>query len=226
MSRIAHNLAIIKQRIGDAAQQCGRNPDEIQILGVSKRFPDSDIRNAYEAGIRQFGESYLQEALPKISALGDLEISWHFIGPIQSNKTRSIAEHFDWVHSIDRTKIASRLNEQRPANLGPLNICIQVNISLEDSKSGIIGEAAKDFARQLRDFPRLKLRGLMAIVEKTSDLSRQRGMFAQLRAMFDDLNQDGFELDTLSMGMTNDLEAAVMEGSTLLRIGTGLFGQR
>ena len=161
-----------------------------------------------------------------MSALEDLEVNWHFIGPIQSNKTRLIAEHFDWVHSIDRAKIASRLNEQRPVTLAPLNICIQVNISLEDSKSGIIAEAAKDFARQLQDFPRLKLRGLMAIVEKTPDQSRQRGMFAQLRAMFDDLNQDGYELDTLSMGMTNDLEAAVIEGSTLLRIGTGLFGQR
>ncbi|WP_455375744.1 YggS family pyridoxal phosphate-dependent enzyme [Kaarinaea lacus] len=226
MSRIVHNLALIRERIHQAAQECGRNPDEIQLLGVTKKCAAQDIRIAYEAGVRHFGESYLQEALPKISSLSDLDITWHFIGPIQSNKTRQIAEHFSWVHSVDRLKIATRLSEQRPVELGPLNICIQVNISLEDSKSGIIAEAAKEFALQLSKLPGIRLRGLMAIVEKTSDQQSQRGMFSQLRDILDDLNQHGLSLDTLSMGMTDDLEAAVMEGSTLLRIGTGLFGQR
>ena len=226
MSRIAHNLALIEERINQAAQECGRNPDEIQLLGVSKKCSAQDIRIAYEAGVRHFGESYLQEALPKISSLSDLDITWHFIGPIQSNKTRQIAEHFSWVHSVDRLKIATRLSEQRPVELRPLNICIQVNISLEDTKSGIIAEAAKEFALQLSKLPGIRLRGLMAIVEKTSDQQRQRGMFSQLRDILDDLNQNGLSLDTLSMGMTDDLEAAVMEGTTFLRIGTGLFGQR
>lgn len=226
MSRIAHNLALVKERIQQAAQQCGRNPDEIQLLGVSKRFAADDIRVAFEAGITQFGESYLQEALPKMALLTDLDIVWHFIGPIQSNKTRQIAEHFHWAHSVDRFKIASRLSEQRPSKLEPLNVCIQVNISMEETKSGIIAEAAKEFALELSQLSRIRLRGLMAIVEKTSDQQRQRAMFSQLRHMFDDLNQQGLKLDTLSMGMTNDLEAAVMEGSTMLRVGTGLFGPR
>jgi len=227
MSKIAQNLAKIKERIEKAAQQCGRNPNEIQLLAVSKKCSAGDIRSACEAGITRFGESYLQEALPKISSLSSLKkVEWHFIGPIQSNKTRQIAEHFDWVHSVDRMKIATRLSEQRPAKLKPLNICIQVNISMEDTKSGIVAEAARDFAMQLADLPRLRLCGLMAIVERTSDQQRQRKMFSQLRGIFDDLNQNGLSLDTLSMGMTEDLEAAVMEGSTMLRIGTGLFGQR
>lgn len=226
MSRIAHNLALVKERIQQAAQQCGRNPDEIQLLGVSKRFAADDIRVAFEAGVTQFGESYLQEALPKMASLTDVDIVWHFIGPIQSNKTRQIAEHFHWAHSVDRFKIASRLSEQRPSKLEPLNVCIQVNISMEETKSGIIAEAAKEFALELSQLSRIRLRGLMAIVEKTSDQQRQRAMFSQLRHMFDDLNQQGLKLDTLSMGMTNDLEAAVMEGSTMLRVGTGLFGPR
>lgn len=226
MSRIAHNLALIKERILQAARECGRNPDEIQLLGVSKRFSEADVRSAYEAGVTKFGESYLQEALPKMATLADLDVEWHFIGPIQSNKTRQIAEHFDWVHSIDRYKIAARLSEQRPDKMQPLNACIQVNISMEETKSGIVSDAVKEFASQIASLPRLRLRGLMAIVEKTPDQQRQRAMFAQLKTLFDDLNQHGYKMDTLSMGMTNDLEAAVMEGSTLLRIGTGLFGQR
>ena len=226
MSRIAQNLALIEERIQKAARECGRDPNEIQLLGVSKRFSESDIRSAYEAGVTKFGESYLQEALPKIAALADLAVEWHFIGPVQSNKTRQIAEHFDWVHSVDRFKIATRLSEQRPSQLKPLNVCIQVNISMEQSKSGIIAEALKEFASQISELPRLRFRGLMAIVEKTSDQQQQRGMFARLRSLFDDLNQHGYKVDTLSMGMTNDLEAAVIEGSTLLRIGTGLFGPR
>ena len=226
MSRIAHNLAIIQQRIRVSAAACGRDPGEIQLLGVSKKCSAQDIRDAYKAGVRHFGESYLQEALPKISSLADLDVVWHFIGPIQSNKTRQIAEHFNWVHSVDRMKIASRLSEQRPSRMAPLNICIQVNISLEETKSGIIKEAAREFAQQIVKLPRLRLRGLMSIVEKTSDQQRQRSMFSQLRDILNDLNQHGLSLDTLSMGMSDDLEAAVMEGSTFLRIGTGLFGPR
>ena len=226
MSRIAHNLALIQQRIRESATACGRNPGEIAVLGVSKKCSSQDIRDAFEAGVRNFGESYLQEALPKISSLSDLDLIWHFIGPIQSNKTRQIAEHFSWVHSVDRMKIASRLNDQRPAKMKPLNVCIQVNISFEETKSGIIQEAVNEFATQLVKLPQLRLRGLMAIVEKTSDQQRQRGMFSRLHAILNDLNQQGFSLDTLSMGMTDDLEAAVMEGSTILRIGTGLFGPR
>lgn len=226
MSRIAQNLTLITERIQQACESCNRDPAEIQLLGVSKKRTAEEIREAVDAGIRHFGESYLQEALPKIASLLDLDLVWHFIGPIQSNKTRQIAEHFDWVHSIDRLKIAERLSEQRPAKLKPLNICIQINISMEDSKSGMLKEAAKEFAEQLQKLPRLQLRGLMAIVQKTSEQQLQRNMFSQLREVQDDLNQQGMQLDTLSMGMTNDLEAAVIEGSTMLRVGTGLFGTR
>jgi hypothetical protein len=226
MSRIAQNLALINERISLAAQKCGRNPAEIQLLGGSKKHSTEEIRSAVAAGLTQFGESYLQEALPKISALSGLPLVWHFIGPMQSNKTRQIAEHFNWVHSVDRLKIATRLSEQRPTELEPLNICIQINVSMEDTKCGLLREAARSFAAQLVELPRLRLRGLMAIVQKTSDPQLQRGMFSQLRELLDDLNQHGLALDTLSMGMTNDLESAVMEGSTILRVGSGLFGSR
>lgn len=226
MSKIAQNLANISQRIKIAAKAVGRDPRRIKILAVSKTHSAEKIREAYAAGLTRFGESYVQEAIPKIQILNDLPLEWHFIGPIQSNKTRDIAEHFDWVHSIDRLKIASRLNEQRPKGLKPLNICVQINISMESSKSGIVQQALQDFAAQLKTLRRLKLRGLMAIPQKTADQQQQQALFAELRRLFDDLNQQGYQLDTLSMGMTDDLEAAVMEGSTLLRIGTGLFGAR
>lgn len=226
MSRIAHNLANITERMRLAASQCGRNCDEIQLLAVSKSHSVDEIRAAYAAGITCFGESYLQEAVPKMSALKNLPLEWHFIGPIQSNKTRAIAEHFNWVHSVDRLKIATRLNEQRPVNMPALNICIQVNISVEASKSGILKDAVRDFARQLIDLPRLKLRGLMAIPERTDNVQQTRDMFAQMHDMLNDLNRSGFQLDTLSMGMSDDLEAAIMEGATIIRVGTGLFGPR
>jgi pyridoxal phosphate enzyme (YggS family) len=226
MSRIAQNLANISQRVKVAAKAVGRDPRRIKILAVSKTHSAEKIREAYAAGLTRFGESYVQEAIPKIQVLNDLPLEWHFIGPIQSNKTREIAEHFDWVHSIDRLKIASRLNEQRPKNRKPLNICVQINISMEASKSGIVQQALQDFVTQLKPLRRLKLRGLMAIPQQTKDQQQQRTLFAELRRLFDDLNQEGYQLDTLSMGMTDDLEAAVMEGSTLLRIGTGLFGAR
>ncbi|KPJ96218.1 MAG: hypothetical protein AMJ55_02460 [Gammaproteobacteria bacterium SG8_15] len=226
MSRIAQNLANISQRLEAAAHAVGRDPNDIVILAVSKTHSVAKIREAYAAGLTRFGESYVQEAIPKIKALSELPLEWHFIGPTQSNKTRDIAEHFAWVHSVDRLKIASRLNEQRPKELKPLNICVQINISMEASKSGIVKQALHEFAAQLKPLRRLKLRGLMAIPQKTVDQRQQRALFGELRRMFDDLNQEGYQLDTLSMGMTDDLEAAVMEGSTLLRIGTGLFGAR
>lgn len=226
MSTIAQNLTKIRQRIQSAALQAQRDPKDVHILAVSKAHSVGNIREAYQAGLQRFGESYLQEALPKINALEDLPLEWHFIGPIQSNKTKAIAEYFNWVHSVDRLKIASRLSEQRSAHLKPLNICIQVNVSYETTKSGIVQQALEEFAAQLSGLPHLRLRGLMAIPQKTDDIKQQRAMFAGLRQMFDDLNQRGYDLDTLSMGMTSDLEAAVLEGATLVRVGTGLFGSR
>lgn len=226
MSRIAENLSSISQRIQTAAEMASRQSDEVDILAVSKTHSAGKIREAYSAGLTRFGESYVQEAIPKIVELGELPLEWHFIGPIQSNKTRTIAEHFHWVQSIDRLKIATRLNEQRPAQLPPLNICVQVNISMESSKSGIVQQALQEFVEQLMNLPRLKLRGLMAIPQKTTNQDQQRALFAQMRRLYDDLNQQAFQLDTLSMGMTNDLEAAVMEGTTMVRVGTGLFGAR
>lgn len=226
MSRIAQNLANISQRIDAAANSVGRDPAEVAILAVSKTHSLEKIREAYAAGLTRFGESYVQEALPKIIALQGLPLEWHFIGPIQSNKTRDIAAHFSWVHSVDRLKIASRLNEQRPTDLNPLNICVQINISLESTKSGIVQQALREFVAQLEPLRSLKLRGLMAIPQKTADEQEQHALFAKLRRLFDDLNQEGYQLDTLSMGMTSDFEAAVMEGSTLVRIGTGIFGTR
>jgi pyridoxal phosphate enzyme (YggS family) len=226
MSRIAENLADISQRIHTTAIAAGRKTDSVGILAVSKTHSVDKIREAYAAGLTSFGESYVQEAIQKIIALQDLPLEWYFIGPIQSNKTRTIAEHFQWVLSIDRLKIARRLNEQRPQQLPPLNICVQVNVSRESSKSGIVQQALHEFVEQLVNLPRLKLRGLMAIPLKTTEEITQRAMFNELRRMFDDLNQHGYQLDTLSMGMTADLEAAVKEGSNLLRIGTGIFGAR
>ena len=226
MSRIAENLAKISQRIHTAAMAAGREADGVRILAVSKTHSVDKIREAYAAGLTSFGESYAQEAIHKILELIELPLEWHFIGPVQSNKTKSIAEHFHWVQSIDRLKIATRLNEQRPKHLPPLNICVQVNISMESSKSGIVQQALHEFVEQLLELPRLKLRGLMAIPQKSTDEIQQRAMFGELRRMFDDLNQQGYQLDTLSMGMSNDLEAAVMEGSNMVRVGTGLFGAR
>jgi len=226
MSKIAQNLTRLQQRIQQAGLAYQRDTEQIQIVAVSKMHSVDEIRQAYAAGLTRFGESYLQEALPKIAQLQDLPLEWHFIGPIQSNKTRAIAEHFDWVHSVDRLKIAERLNEQRPHGRKKLNICIQVNISEESSKSGILHEAIGEFARQLTSLSRLKLRGLMAIPSRTDDQRQQRAAFSQLRALFLELREQGIKVDTLSMGMTDDLEAAVMEGATMLRIGTGVFGVR
>lgn len=196
------------------------------LLAVSKTRPAEDIRAAHALGINDFGENYLQEALPKIEALQALGLTWHFIGPIQSNKTRPIAEHFDWVHSVDRDKIARRLNEQRPADAPPLQVCLQVNVSGEASKSGVSPAELPALAEAVMQLPRLRLRGLMAIPAATNSDAEQRAAFAQLRGLFEELKPQAPDLDTLSMGMSGDLEAAVAEGSTLLRIGTALFGPR
>ncbi|WP_444437402.1 YggS family pyridoxal phosphate-dependent enzyme [Pseudomonas sp. A6] len=223
MSTIAENIAKVRERIREAEQACGRASGSVVLLAVSKTKPAADIREAHAAGLDDFGENYLQEALGKQVELADLALTWHFIGPIQSNKTRPIAEHFHWVHSVDRLKVAERLSAQRPADLPPLNVCLQVNVSGEDSKSGCAPEELPALARAVAALPNLKLRGLMAIPEPTEDVAAQRAAFARLRELLTALN---LGLDTLSMGMSHDLEAAIAEGATWVRIGTALFGAR
>lgn len=223
MSTIAENISTLAERIHHAAQAARRDPASVGLLAVSKTKPASDLREAYAAGLRDFGENYLQEALGKQTELSDLPLIWHFIGPIQSNKTRAIAENFAWVHSVDRLKIAQRLSEQRPADLPPLNICIQVNVSGEASKSGCTPEELPALAQAISALPNLRLRGLMAIPEPTEDSDEQNAAFAAVRTLQDQLN---LPLDTLSMGMSHDLEAAIAQGATWVRIGTALFGAR
>ena len=223
MSTIAKNIAKVRTRIREAAQACGRDPETVGLLAVSKTKPAAAVREAHACGQRDFGENYLQEALNKQAELSDLALTWHFIGPIQSNKTRPIAEHFAWVHSVDRLKIAQRLSEQRPAQLPPLNICLQVNVSGEASKSGCAPEELPALALAVSQLPNLRLRGLMTIPEPTRDVAQQHAACARLRQLRDDLN---LELDVLSMGMSDDLEAAIAEGATWVRIGTALFGAR
>ncbi|MFQ6574759.1 YggS family pyridoxal phosphate-dependent enzyme [Pseudomonas sp. UM16] len=223
MSTIADNLFTLATRIRAAALAVGREPSAVQLLAVSKTKPAAAVREAFAAGVRDVGENYLQEALNKQGELTDLPLTWHFIGPIQSNKTRAIAEHFDWVHSVDRLKIAQRLSEQRPEGREPLNICLQVNVSGEASKSGCTPAELPALATAIAALPRLKLRGLMAIPEPTDDRAAQQAAFAQVRQLQDSL---GLGLDTLSMGMSHDLEAAIAQGATWVRIGTALFGAR
>ena len=223
---LAHNLAQVKERVREAAQRHGRDPTAITLLAVSKMQSPQAVVEAAQAGQRDFGENYVQEALDKQIAVTNPALIWHFIGPIQSNKTRAIAENFAWVHSVDRFKIAQRLSIQRPVNTPPLNVCIEVNISGEASKSGVVPEAVAALAEQVVVLPQLKLRGLMAIPAPTSDAQQQRQAFAQVRALFDALNQRGLSLDTLSMGMSGDLEAAIAEGATIVRVGTAIFGSR
>lgn len=225
--QIAEGLRRVRERIAAAARACGRDPAGVRLLAVSKTFPVEDLRAAMAAGQDCFGESYLNEALPKIAALADPAPEWHFIGPLQSNKTRAVAEHFAWVHSVDRLKVALRLSDQRPAGLPPLNVCIQVNISGETSKSGVSLEQLPELARAVAALPRLRLRGLMAIPAPTDDVTAQRTAFRRLRVARDGLNErPGLALDALSMGMSDDLEAAVAEGATLVRIGSAIFGAR
>ena len=223
MSTIAANISTLEQRIRTASLAAQRDPASVGLLAVSKTKPSSALREAYAAGLRDFGENYLQEALGKQAELADLPLCWHFIGPIQSNKTRAIAENFAWVHSVDRLKIAQRLSEQRPEGQEPLNICIQVNVSGEASKSGCTPEDLPALAAAISALPRLKLRGLMAIPEPTEDQAEQAAAFAAVRTLQDQLD---LPLDTLSMGMSHDLEAAIAQGATWVRIGTALFGAR
>lgn len=223
MSTIADNILQVSSRIHAATAAAGRDENSVQLLAVSKTKPAEALREAYAAGLRDFGENYLQEALGKQLELADLPLIWHFIGPIQSNKTRSIAEHFAWVHSVDRLKIAQRLSEQRPADLPPLNICIQVNVSGEASKSGCTPQDLPALAEAISALPRLKLRGLMAIPEPTEDRAEQDAAFAAVQRLQASLD---LPLDTLSMGMSHDLESAIAQGATWVRIGTALFGAR
>jgi len=230
MGSISSNLQEVKQRIAACANATGRDAESVTLLAVSKTFPAADVRAAFAAGQRAFGENYVQEALAKIADLVDLrpQLEWHLIGPLQSNKTRPVAEAFDWVHSVDRLKIAQRLAEQRPAWLPPLQLCLQVNVSGEASKSGCAPEDLPALARAVAALPaeRVRLRGLMAIPEPSEDPAAQRLPLARLRTMLEALDADGLALDTLSMGMSADLEAAVAEGATLVRIGTAIFGRR
>ena len=230
MPKIAQQLSTVLQRIADAANNAGRQPDDVQLLAVSKTRPAEDLLNAIEAGQTCFGENYLQEAIDKIAKIKTLNTQpceWHFIGPCQSNKTAALAQHFDWVHSVDRLKIAQRLSDQRlNHNIAPLNILLQVNTSGEQSKSGIPPEQLETLAKQVKQLPGVKLRGLMTIPAASNDLNQQRRPFRLLKQLFDDLNEKGYALDTLSMGMSNDLEAAIMEGATIVRIGTAIFGAR
>jgi len=227
MSTIADNISQVAARIRAAEQASQRAADSVQLLAVSKTKPAEAVREAYAAGVRDFGENYLQEALGKQLELTDLPLSWHFIGPIQSNKTRAIAENFAWVHSVDRLKIAQRLSEQRPADLPPLNICIQVNVSGEASKSGCTPADLPALASAISALPRLTLRGLMAIPEPTDDRAEQDAAFAAVRELNQSLQASlQLPLDTLSMGMSHDLESAIAQGATWVRIGTALFGAR
>ena len=223
---LKQRLAEVDRRIREAEMRFGRSPGSVQLLPVSKTRPAADIACLAQAGNRAFGESYLQEALGKQEELAALGLEWHFIGPIQSNKTQAIARHFDWVHSVDREKIARRLSAQRPPQLPPLNVCLQVNISGEASKSGCTLDELPALAAGVSDLPGLHLRGLMAIPAREGDVERQRVAFRRLREARDALNATGLTLDTLSMGMSGDLEAAVAEGATMVRVGSDIFGAR
>jgi PLP dependent protein len=227
MHKIDDKLAKVTARIHQAAIAAGRNPQTVQLIAVSKTQPAAAIAEAYACGQRAFGENYLQEALDKQAALTELAaIEWHFIGPIQSNKTRPIAEHFAWVHSVDRLKIAQRLHDQRPANLAPLNICVQVNIDDESTKSGVSLAKLPELIVAIQPLTRLQLRGLMTIPAATNDPAQQRVAFAKLHVALQSLNAQGYGVDCLSMGMSGDLEAAIAEGATFVRVGTDIFGAR
>lgn len=226
MTTIGERLLAVRARVEAAAQAAGRDPAGILLLAVSKTWPADAVRAAAAAGQRAFGENYVQEGVDKATALRALELEWHFIGPLQSNKTRPVANAFDWVHSIDRLKIAERLSAQRDVHLPALNVCIQVNVSGEDSKSGVAPGEVGALAQAVAALPRLRLRGLMCIPEPTADVALLRARFAMLRRLRDELVAAGFDLDTLSMGMSHDIEAAIAEGATIVRVGTAIFGER
>ena len=226
MTTIALNLQAVRDRVARAAERSGRPPGAVTLLAVSKTVPASYIEEAANAGQKAFGESYAQEGVKKITILGQMALDWHFIGPVQSNKTRLIAEHFEWVHSVDRERIASRLNDARPTDLEPLNVCIQVNVSGEDSKGGVSPGEERGLAEAIAAMPRLRLRGLMTIPEPTPDPLVQRKRYALLRELRDGLVAAGHGIETLSMGMSDDLESAIAEGATIVRVGTAIFGSR
>lgn len=230
MSSVAQNLQAVRAAIAAAATAAGRAPASITLLAVSKTFGADAVLEAVDAGQFRFGENYLQEALGKIAAVSaarpNAALEWHFIGPIQSNKTLSLATHFAWVHSVEREKIAQRLSAQRPAHLPPLNVCLQVNLDAEASKSGVAPHQAAALAQLIARLPNLRLRGLMAIPRPTPELETQRAAFRRLRQLFEQLQRQGLALDTLSIGMSADLAAAIMEGSTMVRVGSAIFGAR
>ena len=226
MTTISTQLQAVHARIFAACQAAGRDAGEVTLLAVSKTFGAESIRQAFAAGQTAFGENYIQEAVQKITELHDLPIQWHCIGPIQSNKTRLVAEHFDWVHTVDRLKVAQRLSEQRPPHLAPLQVCLQVNVDGGDTKSGVRPEEVLALAQQVAALPRLRLRGLMSIPEPTPEFVAACALFASVRAVFYALNSQGLALDTLSMGMSADLEAAIHSGSTMVRVGSAIFGGR
>lgn len=226
MIRVTENLALIKDLLATAAIEAGRDPDTVKLLAVSKKQPLERLHAAAALGQRDFGENTVQEGVDKIRATAGAGLTWHFIGHLQSNKTRVVAENFDWVHTIDKPKLARRLSEQRPAGLGPLNVCLQVNIDNEPSKSGVSLERLAELAAACAGLPRLRLRGLMCLPAIREGFAAQREPFAKLRERFEALRQDGLPLDTLSMGMSADYRAAIFEGATIVRIGTALFGER
>ena len=226
MTPIPANLQAVHARIAAACKAVGRAPQEARLLAVSKTWPAADVRAAAACGQRAFGENYVQEGVAKMEALADLDLEWHFIGPLQSNKTRQVAEHFAWVHTIDRLKIAERLSAQRPEHLPPLQVCVQVNVSGEASKSGVAPEEAAALAHAVASLPHLRLRGLMAVPEPSDDEAHLAAQFGILRELFEALQAAGLPVDTLSMGMSHDLESAVAAGATMVRVGTAIFGAR
>jgi PLP dependent protein len=230
MSLISQKLQAVHAAIAHAALAAGRTPDAVTLLAVSKTFGADALLEAVRAGQTAFGENYLQEALDKMDAVQAAQpgvaLEWHFIGPLQSNKTRAVASRFDWVHSVEREKVAQRLAEQRPPHLPPLNVCLQVNLDAENTKSGVSPEQVPALARFVAQLPQLRLRGLMAIPAPNPEYARQRAAFRRLRQLFEQLQEQGLALDTLSMGMSADLEAAIMEGATIVRVGSAIFGAR
>ena len=226
MTMIVSNLQMVRDRIVQACDSCGRNVHSVELLAVAKTFGAAAVREAYAAGQVAFGENYIQEAVEKMAELRDLPLQWHCIGPVQSNKSRLVAEHFDWVHSIDRLRIAERLSAQRPSQLTALNVCIQVNIDGAPGKAGVAPDEVASLAHQIGGLPYLKLRGLMTLPEPAASFAQACAVHGQARQLFDRLNQQGLGLDTLSMGMSGDLEAAVRSGSTMVRVGSAIFGAR
>jgi len=223
---VTENLKLVSDLLKKAANDAGRDPASVRLLAVSKKQPLDKIRQAAAAGQRDFGENFVQEGVEKNEALADLDLTWHFIGHLQSNKTRMVAEYFDWVHTIDKLKIARRLSKQRPDGLAPLNVCLQVNVDAEASKSGVTPAELPDLAAACMELPNIRLRGLMCLPAMREEFEAQRAPFATLRRMAEELRRNGIDTDTLSMGMTADYRAAVFEGATIVRIGTALFGER